>query len=445
MNKNKMIFPALCAAAILLLGGCSQASARNADAMQASGGQMISAVSVETAVIEKTSIAETLTYNGVVNYADVYHVTPEISGKVEAVYFDVGQQVNAGDVLLLIDDTDIRTQIQSLQTTISNADISIQSANIKVSEDEMKLQQTQNTLTKTQQLFDAGAASQSELDTASDNCESAQRTLESSRISVSSAQTSLNSTRIQLQSAQTELAATKVKSPIAGIVSAKNVELGMVSGSSAAYTIVRTDKMSAEVGITEQLASIVAAGDTVSVAFSSLAGETFSGELVSVSPVTDESGTYPVKISIYNESQRMKAGMSCEIRFTKTANNAAFVVPKDAVLADENGSFVYTAADGKAHKTVVETGIDDGANIEITSGLSEGDVVIVKGQNYVTDQGPVNDINDPSDDAPSSSSGGAVTDGSQRPDRSGDGPPAGEGMQGPPSGGGGGGGPGMGF
>jgi RND family efflux transporter MFP subunit len=446
MIMKKNMFLALCAVS-LLLGGCAQVRAENAGdtAGGMSGAQMTPAVSVETVVIEKTGIADTLTYNGVVHYSDVYYVIPEVSGQVKAIYFDVGQRVNAGDVLFLIDSADIATQIRELEASIATAGISIENAKINISENEMKLQQAETSMIRTQQLFDGGGVSQSELDSAKDSYATAQRTLESSRISAESAQASKNSVSIQLESARADLAAASVKSPVSGIVSARSVELGALAGSSAAYTIVNTDQMVIEAGITEQLAASLAVGDTVNIAFSSLSGESFTGELNSISPVTDDSGTYPVKISINNDNDRIKAGMSAEVSFTKTANDSAFVVSKDAVLADENGNFVYTAADGKAHKTAVETGIDNGAEVEITSGLAAGDVVIVKGQNYVTEGSLINDINDPSDDD-ASLTGAGVTDGVRQ-----QGTPEGGQMQGPRPDGGpmqgpppNGGGPGMG-
>jgi len=480
MGKNFRLLGLVLAASILFSGCSSSAEGSETrgqnGAMQAGmGGAMAQAnlTSVETVVLEKTGITNTLTYTGSIDYSDSYSVTPEISGKVEVVNYNVGDRVEAGDVLFTISDKDIRdnitsleaslatsnasitsqqtnlaqlegssktTQLMNLETSISNAQASLESAKISQANAEVSITQAEtnmntvkNTYDQTKALFDIGGASQTELDntrraydTAVDTYNTAQRSYEQSKISLSqaekalanaeksydvylnqtlpenkqSAQNSLNSATasrnsilIQLEQAKRQLEDTTVASPISGVISAKNISAGQsVSSSTVAYTIISTDKVYIEANVTEQLITAISIGDPVSVLVSAVNSEPFAGRIISISPITDSTGTYPVEVVIDNTDGNIKIGMFAEVSFVKEQNSQALIVTNDAVLTDENGSYVFIVENGASKRVDVTTGIGNGSEIELTSGVSVNDEVIVKGQSSVTDGELVNII-----------------------------------------------------
>jgi len=77
--------------------------------------------------------------------------------------------------------------------------------------------------------------------------------------------------------------------------------------------------------------------------------------------------------------------MFAEVKIVTKYNESAIIVPSDAVLVKNGNEIVYTVIDNLAVEHVVQTGIDNGQDIEILTGISEGDVVIITGQHYVTD------------------------------------------------------------
>ena len=74
-----------------------------------------------------------------------------------------------------------------------------------------------------------------------------------------------------------------------------------------------------------------------------------------------------------------------EVSFVNSRSENTFVLSRDAVMTDDEGAYVYIVEDNKAKKVVVETGIDNGQQIEITSGIEDGMNVVIKGQTYLTD------------------------------------------------------------
>ena len=86
-----------------------------------------------------------------------------------------------------------------------------------------------------------------------------------------------------------------------------------------------------------------------------------------------------------NPDGLLKSGMFAEVVFTGDRSENTVILPRSAVLSDTQGDYVFVENSGTVRRADVETGIDNGNEIEITSGLSEGDRVVVKGQEYLSD------------------------------------------------------------
>ncbi len=210
--------------------------------------------------------------------------------------------------------------------------------------------------------------------------------VEKARLAVNQAAAQRNSVSVQLQIAQSTLNDLEVKSPISGVVSSRNAKKGEYTSSAVpAFTVVKMDTVNVEVKISEMLINLVKEGDTVDVTVKTLSQEPIKGKITSISPAADQTSTFPIKIEIDNTDGKIKPGMFAEIRFIKESKASALVLPRSTVLADEIEQYVFVAENGRAKKVVVTTGIDNGKDIEIISGLNPDDKVVVRGQSYLTD------------------------------------------------------------
>jgi RND family efflux transporter MFP subunit len=165
----------------------------------------------------------------------------------------------------------------------------------------------------------------------------------------------------------------------------------MVSAGSAPIVITDNDTVTVDVNISEALINKVAVGDSVNVYVSTVSDEAKVGKIKTVTGVVDGTGTYPVKIEIDNADGTLKPGMTTSVKFVDSSNSNTFVVDRNTVLENETEKYVYVL-DGadKVKKSVVETGIDNGEYIELVSGVSAGDKVVVSGQDYLSDGEQVN-------------------------------------------------------
>ena len=264
--------------------------------------------------------------------------------------------------------------------------------------------QAENALTQAENAYKLAGIGRGQADTAYDTAletyetyqelaeESKERAAKQAEFGLRSAQAQLASTQLQLSIAKNNLNRAIITSPISGVVSARNVEVGqMVSQASVPFTIIQMDPVVVQVGISETLINKVFPGDTVSVTIQALEdNSTLTGTVKAVSPSAGMTGTYTVKVELPNPDHLIKPGMFAHVTFVEAEKSNTFVVDKNVVLSDENNQFVYVVRDGKAVKTIVETGLSNGKQIEILSGVTEQDEVIVVGQEYLYNEMPVN-------------------------------------------------------
>ncbi len=213
-------------------------------------------------------------------------------------------------------------------------------------------------------------------------------------LGVNQATASVASAQVQLDIARQSLDDTSTKSPIAGIVSGKNAVTGqMISSQTVAYTISNIDQVNVQVKVSEMLINKISLGAQVEVKVNSI-DVPLVGTITEINPVADQTSTYPIKITLDNEGHLIKPGMFATVIFVMEESDNTIVLTRETVLRDGETNYVFVEKDGVATKVMVETGLDNGEKIEVLSGLSTDDKVIIKGQTYVVDGEKVNVVNE---------------------------------------------------
>lgn len=111
------------------------------------------------------------------------------------------------------------------------------------------------------------------------------------------------------------------------------------------------------------------------------AGETFRGEIYAIEPAVDEqSRTVLLRAHVPNPGVRLKPGMFARVQLVLEIRENALIVPEQALVPQGKDRFVYRLADGRAVLTKIEMGLRRPGEVEIRSGLSAGDAIIVDGQ-----------------------------------------------------------------
>jgi len=183
----------------------------------------------------------------------------------------------------------------------------------------------------------------------------------------------------------------ELKAPVSGLISKRNIEPGenVVPGMSV-FTLVDIDKVNIVFPVSDKDISKINLGESVAV--TSDAGE-YVGK-VTGKGIRDDAvaHTYEVKVSVANPGHRLLPGMICRASIVKDVEEGLFVIPRGAVLLNfDNTRFVWCIENGIARMRPVRIGKATSEGVAIAEGLNEGDRVIVKGVQKVSDGMKVNE------------------------------------------------------
>jgi RND family efflux transporter MFP subunit len=212
--------------------------------------------------------------------------------------------------------------------------------------------------------------------------------------SVKDAQHNLEAARIRVQQSGQQVGEGVIKSPISGIVTIKNGEVGEYAnpGQSIA-TVVDIYNLKAVVFVGEKDVYQLKPGQSASITADVLPGKSLNGKLSFISPVGDENHNYRVELSVSNPSAELKAGTYIKVAFDLGNDFMALQIPKIALVEGTKNPYVYVANGEQAFVRKITVGRESGENIEVLSGLKEGDEVITTGQINLVDGSKINKIN----------------------------------------------------
>jgi membrane fusion protein, multidrug efflux system len=183
-----------------------------------------------------------------------------------------------------------------------------------------------------------------------------------------------------------------VKSPIAGQVAQKLVELGETvnPGVSPVASVVNPAELEVVVNIIEKELGRVARGQEARIRVEAFPEKVFPGRVVRIAPVVDRfSKTTRVVVALESSGGKLKSGMFADVQLLVGHKAQALLLPQEAILKQDQQYYVYVVSGGKALQRKVETGWAQGGELEVAQGLAAGDVVVVQGQTRLTEGTPL--------------------------------------------------------
>jgi multidrug efflux pump subunit AcrA (membrane-fusion protein) len=177
-----------------------------------------------------------------------------------------------------------------------------------------------------------------------------------------------------------------VYAPISGIVSRTPVSAGMTVGTGTAITTISvTENLEITARIPERKIAGLEEGLKSEVRLQAYPSEIFTATVAHVSPVIDSaSRTKLITLKFDGYDKRVNAGMFARLRINTINYSGVLAVPAEAVLNKHGGSVVYVTRGGRAELRQVATGVTLNGLIEITSGLSAGESVVIQGQQLLS-------------------------------------------------------------
>ena len=205
---------------------------------------------------------------------------------------------------------------------------------------------------------------------------------------------------IALADARRELSYTQVRAPIAGVVTERLVNLGdRVTEDQALFSIVDFDSIVARIYVPEKDMIRLAVAQPARLRADALGSVVFQGSIDRISPIVDPS-TGTVKVTVATPRQEgLRPGMYVEVELVTAVHDAALLVPKRALVYDNDQVFVFRLKEARrVERLRVTPLLEDAEFLEPSGGLEVGDELVVAGQSGLKDNGLVRLPGDPEDD-----------------------------------------------
>jgi len=180
-----------------------------------------------------------------------------------------------------------------------------------------------------------------------------------------------------------------IRSPIAGWVGERLTKIGArVQPSDKLFSVVNNTQIIAVVYVPEKNINELKIGQQAIITSENLAGENFESSIKRISPVVDpSSGTFKVTVGVKNRGQKLKPGMFVNVHLIIDTHKDAILIPKTAIVYENEYLNVFVVRDSMAHKIRLEPGFQDSEKIESLNGLVKAnDKVIVVGQAGMKDK-----------------------------------------------------------
>lgn len=194
--------------------------------------------------------------------------------------------------------------------------------------------------------------------------------------------------KVDWEQAQLNYSYTKIKSPISGVIGDRLIKMGdRVQPSNKLFTVINTDEMIAVVYAPEKELDNIRSNQVAYISSDNIPGERFTGWIKRVSPVVDpQSGTFKVTIGVKNPKSQLRSGMFVNAHIVVDTHDDAVLIPKTAIVYENEMMNVFVVKDSIAHKVLLNTGFQDHEKVECLSGIEAGDKIIVVGQAGLKDQ-----------------------------------------------------------
>jgi len=232
---------------------------------------------------------------------------------------------------------------------------------IKLETNQLNLELTESELKKQESLYEKGGVTLKELKTAGINYANAKTTVESAHL---------------------QLDKTRIIAPIDGVIvdlpyytQGTQVETGSTIGKIMDYQVMYMD-----VQLPEKYISIIKPGQLVKLTNYTIPQDTIIGNITQLSPaINSETRTFKGNISINNQKYLLRPGMFVKADIVTNHKDSVIVIPKSIILSRQKGKTVFVFDRGVVAERIIETGLENVTNVEVTKGLMKNDRVVTTG------------------------------------------------------------------
>ena len=334
-----------------------------------------------TEKVQRQNIQKVVNAAGEVRAIQLVTVGAQVSGKIETLYVTVGQVVKKGDLIAEIDSTTQQNEVDINKAKLNSYEAQLAAAKVSLEIAEKKYK-------RTQALRKQNAASAEDLEDAEDAYETA-------KSKVTELDSTIKETEISLSTAETNLGYTKITAPLDGTIVSVPVKQGQtINAAMDTPTIVQIadlSQMEILIEISEGDISNIKPGVKVTYSILGDLNNIYETTLKSIDPGltlltnneytevvgSDEAIYYYGRLVVPNDRGVLRIGMTTQNVIYEDSAEDVLTVPATAIKNEGQGKFVEILTKNGVEKRSVVTGVSDGLNIEVKSGVEEGEEAVL--------------------------------------------------------------------
>lgn len=283
-------------------------------------------------------------------------VSSQQEGVIVRIFPEAGDLVHEGDAIVQIEESDYKLRLAERKADLQKAEVT--------------LREQERRTERVEELYTRKVISDEDRD--------------AQRLAVASARAEAELARVRVARAEQDLRSLRILAPFPGVVSEIHSDVGSyVTRGDAILEMKRVDWIVALCTVSERDLAHVHEGASARVSLAAFPGRAFDGLVWKIVPdALVASRSFPVKVLLRNPRTELKPGMSARIAFSRNLDRAV-LVPKDAVVEEENRTVVWIARGGRAVRREVELGAAFGERWHVRSGLEADEDVIVTGNEFL--------------------------------------------------------------
>ena len=351
---------------------------------------------VTTVSVERSAANGTLVLPGNIQALTEAPVLARASGYIQKRYVDIGDRVKSGQLVAEIEAPELDQQVNQARAALDQSRAALEQASANLLQGQAQEQLAKVTATRWKNLVAKGVVSRQENDTYQSQWQAAQANVSALEKAVSSARSNINAAQANL-SRLTELQGFKsVRAPFAGVITVRNVDVGALvnEGNTMLFRIAQNDRLRIYLNVPQSDADSVHVGQVARLVIAGFAGHQFSGTVTRTANALDTTTrTLLVEVQVANSGGLLLPGMYAQVDLTTPRRDPPLLIPGDTLIVRSTGPEVgVVGADHVVHFQQLQLGRDFGDKIEVLSGLTAGQQVVVNPGDTVQEGAKVNPV-----------------------------------------------------
>lgn len=346
MNPSHRLLLLLLSAFLLTSTACNQ----NSDSDDNAEKETVPVIPVEAMDVTRGDISAYYTNTATLEAVEEADVVAKVRGQITQVLVEEGDAVSKGQILARVEDDQYRIEAERAKAT---------------------LDRMYNDYQRNSELFEKELISA--------------EVFENSRFEY-------ESQKAVYELAQLNYEHTAIKAPIDGVVTERLIKTGnMIGMDQQAFQVSNFDPIQAILFVPEHERSKIRKGQKTTLSADALPGYEFTGKVERISPTVDPAtGTFKVTVFLEDELDLLRPGMFGRVKITYDTRTNTRMIPKAAVISEDETQSVFVVRDSLAFRKKIRTGYANGVNIEVIEGLEDGELVVTTGQGSLNDSTKVN-------------------------------------------------------